>query len=199
MAKELVRKQRGLKPSIYAMNNIAYNLITNGGMLLALFMVVFYDSFYPVEAFIFPYLLARYLSPLFSRVNPCICEDTVVLSAVLMSMLLFLQDSTIPSSEKALFGIHFGNKNAQQMVFLLFVLLLVLHSLECMWKKQKTLTQILSGLVSGGLVGYAAFSMCRTRTNNGDLLWFASRWILVILILFLIFSYIQATLKQTFG
>lgn len=170
-------------------DQISYNLIVHGGLLLSIFLVLFNNSFYPIESFIFPYLLAQYLTPWISNSYPFICPNTVVLSAVMMSSLLFLNDPSIKDSEKTLV-VSFHNKQARVGVLIFYLLVLVVHVQSKNSCRKNLISSSIQSIITGGIIGYIGFSMCSTREKRGDIIWTVGRILISLVILFLLVSYV---------
>lgn len=196
MSKLIRNKPFTLDSIVHSVNTVSFNLVTHGGLLLSFFLVFLYNSFYPVESFIFPYLLAYYLNPLFASVYPQICSNTVVFTSVLVSMILYLQDPSIPVDKKKILGVSFEGTKSKNSVMVFFLLFLVLHVKDAMWNDKKSFSQLLISIIIGGFAGYSGFSVCRSREEKSAMVWFLARFVLAIVLLFLLGSYTWNLLKM---
>lgn len=192
----IANKTFSLNSLVHGTSLYSYNLITHGGLLLSLFFALLYNSFYPVEAFLLPYLLARYLGPFLSNMEPSISNDTVALVSVMMSMILFLQDPTVPEDKKNIFGIPFGGLKGKNTVIVLFVAVLALHIQDAIWTQKLSLGSLLMSVLVGGIIGYSGFSIAQTRDKKDAMIWFVARFFFAFIVFFLLVAYVVFLYKK---
>lgn len=173
---------------------IAQSAIVYGGFLFSMFLVLVFNSFYPIQSFLMAFLLGKFSGHYFKNQG---AQDTIMFVAVITSMMLYLNDNTVPKKHKNLFGVDFHNPKIKSFMYVVFLLLLLNH-VGIQFRRIKP-NELTNALVWGVVVGYTGFSMCkRTRgETTPSLVWFMVRVVLGLMVLALFLMYVYDEIKTS--
>ena len=213
-----------LNQTFYVMGVIPYKLIVYFGTLFALFYTLLLGSRNSLRLIIFPMCFASaimgYLEVSIHRIRPGCryrklsntldpnscdgfkafnsmpCRQTLMFAAVVTSIVMYLQDTSISNENKMFLKIPFYKKWVTQMVIGVLITLLIITSMERIIDGYNYFTDVIFGLGLGFVIGYTSFKICSEAMNQNidDLRWMSMRFLGCLLCLFVIIRYVINTI-----
>lgn len=175
----------------YYLGLLPYELYVLPGMFVAILVMLYYQSFHPVQFHLLPhwfaFSLASYIKVEISRKRPG-CADkrmsslispnhckgstayksfpsghTIIAFALATSLQMYLEDSTYPEEDKVFLGIPFGKyRRLTIAVGYLVALMISLHRISYGYHY---VSDVMVGAVLGIMVGFASYTICNTARN----------------------------------
>lgn len=213
-----------MNQAIYVMGVIPYKLIVYFGTLFAIIMTLLIGSKNSLRLIIFPMFFAStvvgYLEITLPRIRPGCrfrkfsktmdpascegqraftslpCRQTLMFTAVITSILLYLQDRTIPDHNKTLFMIPFYKTWIQKMIISILSILLLITSMERIIDGYNYFSDVILGLGLGYVIGYTSFKLCSESMNEevNTIQWLSMRFLGCILCLFVLVRFLLDTI-----